>query len=115
MVTEDEARALALALPEASESAHFENVDFRIRNKIFASFPGVDTMGLRLTPEHQSVLVAEDPEVFRAPPNYWGRQGWTMVTLSKADPDQLADLLADAWRRLAPKKLIAAYDADQAG
>ncbi len=36
-MTADEFRKLALALPEATESAHMSHPDFRVRNKIFAT------------------------------------------------------------------------------
>jgi hypothetical protein len=35
-VTPTQPRQLALALPESEEKSHFEQPDFRVRNKIFA-------------------------------------------------------------------------------
>lgn len=112
MISEDEARQLALELPEAQASAHFENADVRVRNKIFASFPpGADAVMLRLDPREQAELLAEDPAVFSAPDNHWGRQGWTSARLDRIDPPVLAELLTEAWRRRAPKRLVTAFDA----
>ena len=49
-------------------------------------------------------------QTFRFAP-YVGRYGWTSVQLSTVDGDQLAEPVTEAWRRTAPKKLVAAYDA----
>ena len=57
MTTVEEATALALRLPGAEQKSHFGNVDFRVRNKVFASFPSPDQMTLRLDPEHARILV----------------------------------------------------------
>jgi hypothetical protein len=34
-----------------------------------------------------------------------------LVRLARVDPVQLAELLEDAWRLSAPKRVLAAYDA----
>jgi hypothetical protein len=111
MVSVDEAREIALSLPGAEQSSHFETVDFRVRNKIFCTLPGGGRMTVRMTPEEQAELMAESPQTFTAPPNQWGRQGWTFVHLAETDAEQLRELVTDAWRRLAPKKLLAEFDA----
>ncbi|MEA2270989.1 MAG: hypothetical protein QOC64_3599, partial [Solirubrobacteraceae bacterium] len=36
---------------------------------------------------------------------------YVLVRLERVDPVELAELLEDAWRIRAPKRLIAAYDA----
>jgi hypothetical protein len=110
MVTADEAREIALSLPGAEPNAHFDTSDFRVRNKIFCTLPDDDRMTIRMTPEDQSVLMAENPGTFSAPDNRWGQQGWTYVRLSGIDATELRELVTDAWRRLAPKKLAAELD-----
>ncbi|MFI7025874.1 MmcQ/YjbR family DNA-binding protein [Micromonospora sp. NPDC049900] len=116
MITEDEVRRIALGLPEAHASAHFDNADLRVRNKIFAAFPaGAGTVMLRLDPQEQAALLAEDPATFGAPDNHWGRQGWTSARLDRVDPGQLSELLTDAWRRRAPRRLVTAFDAARPG
>jgi hypothetical protein len=37
-----------------------------------------------------------------------------LVTVARVDRDELAELLLDAWRSSAPKRLVAAYDAGHA-
>jgi hypothetical protein len=43
---------------------------------------------------------------------YTGRYGWIRVTLDRIDADELGELLVEAWRRTAPKRLVTAYDKD---
>jgi hypothetical protein len=40
-----------------------------------------------------------------------GQHGWVAVRLDRVDPEELAELIDEAWRMTAPKRLIKAYDA----
>jgi hypothetical protein len=110
-MTADEARALALSLPGAEESSHFDTPDFRVRGKIFATLTEPHRMVVRIDPNDQAVLLAADPETFSPCPGAWGLKGWTIVQLASVDPEVLHDLLVDSWRRLVPRKVAAAFDA----
>lgn len=95
---------MALALPGVEQKEHFGNIDFRVRNKVFASFPAPDTMTLRLDPEHARLLVESEPETYAPHPGAWGQRGWIRITLSRIPPDELADLVHESWSRLGPKR-----------
>ncbi len=99
-------RALALALPEAVESAHMDHPDFRVRGKIFATLPadGASTC-LKVRPEDLEALVAADPKSYRP---VWGGR-WLAIDLAHVSRKALAALLADAWLLTAPKKLATAF------
>lgn len=100
---------MAATLPEVEEKSHFDVADFRVHDKIFATLPDESRVVLRLDPTEQAALLASSPDSFSAE-GHWGRQGWTIVRLDAVDPDELRELVTDAWRRRAPKKLVAAYD-----
>ena len=53
---------------------------------------------LKLTPNEQEFMVMLAPEAFAPVSGAWGRQGWTMVTLSAVERDELAAILEMAWR-----------------
>lgn len=111
MVTEDDARALALALPETAEGGHMGHPDFRVGGKIFAGFPRPGEMSVRLDAAEQEACVSAAPRTYAPAAGAWGRQGWTIVQLAGAEHDELHELVVEAWRWRAPRALVAAYDA----
>jgi len=108
-MTVAQVRKLALALPEAEEVDHHGRPSFRVRNKIFATLWEQDKRAvLKSAPEEQDVMTTNFPEAFTLGP--WSGQGWMFVELARVDKDLFEELLANAWRRVAPKKLAAQYD-----
>ena len=115
MVTAAQVRALALSFPEAEQSSHFDQPDFRVRGKIFATLDPDGKRGtLKLAPELQAMLLDARPEAFYAAAGYWGRQGWTNYHPAKVQVAELKGLMEEAWLRVAPKRLAAAHKAPTA-
>ena len=58
----------------------------------------------------RDAMVESDPETYG---EWWaaGRFGWTRVRLDRIEVDEARELVLEAWRLTAPKKLVAAYDA----
>jgi hypothetical protein len=104
-------RKLALALPEAVEQETWDTPTFRVRKRIFAMFgDGGRELWIKSTHDEQRALVQMAPETFSVPP-YVGPSGWVGVRIATVDRDELAELLTEAWRMTAPKRLVAAFDA----
>lgn len=59
----------------------------------------------------REALLQGDPETFFITPHYDGYPA-VLVRLDKVDPTEFAELLEDAWRTQAPKRLIAQYEED---
>ena len=105
-MTADDFRALALALPEATEGEHQGHPDFRVGDKVFASLGPRDEWGmLRLTPIQQAASIEAHPAVFSPFNGEWGRRGATMIRLDAATDAIVRPGLAAAWRNIAPKRL----------
>jgi hypothetical protein len=104
-------RRLALEFPETHEKLTWgDHPTFRVRDKIFAILSDDESsVRLKATKEAQSALVASDPETFFVPP-YVGRHGWVGVNLDRVDAGELDELLEEAWRLTAPKKMVRAFD-----
>ncbi len=100
-----------MALPEAEEILTWEtDITFRVRGKIFAiGGEGADRVSIKAGLETQSELIDLDPETF-ASSAYVGRFGWVTVDLGRVDPGLLPNLLREAWRRTAPKRLAATLE-----
>jgi hypothetical protein len=64
---------------------------------------------VKATRQEQAALVSAAPETFGIPA-YVGRHGWVSIQLATVDPAELRELIVEAWRQTAPKRLVAAYD-----
>lgn len=94
------------ALPGVTVRPARDGVSLRVRDKGFAYVYDDGTMLVKATREEQQALVADDPEAYAAS---WagGRFGWVAVTLAAADPGEVREIVTEAWRLTAPKKLAA--------
>ncbi|TQF74742.1 MmcQ/YjbR family DNA-binding protein [Rhodococcus spelaei] len=116
MPSEKFVRELMLALPEAEEvvvANWGDQPTFRVRNKMFGLVGhGAPTVCLKATRDDQAALIDENPDVFLVAP-FFGRWGWVDVVLDLVEPDLLAELVEEAWRLTAPKRVVAAYDRER--
>jgi hypothetical protein len=109
----DTVRRLALALPEAIEQETWGTPTFRIRKKIFVMFvEGGREVWVKSTHDEQRALVSMDPETFFTPP-YVGPSGWIGIRISTVDADEMRELVTEAWRLTAPKRLVATFDGSE--
>lgn len=99
MVKAEDAKAIALSLPETSEQPHFNRTAFTAKKKIFATLCFQDkTLNLRFTPETQFIFCPPGSDVILPIPNAWGRQGWTTIHLDKANKKLVTAALKEAYK-----------------
>jgi hypothetical protein len=104
MLSHDDVRRIALALPEAIEQDHHGRASFRVATKIFATLPDADHVNVMLEPD--DILLACQHESGACAPGYWGKKLSALtVDLRRIPAELLAELLRDAWARRAPKRL----------
>ena len=119
---------LLAALPGTEQGLLHDNPAVRVRGKLVAYLPN----NRRSRPDHaadheeflvvktdfaeRAALLAEDPETFFVtphyqdyPPHYQDYPG-VIVRLATVRPDQLRELLTEAWRLVAPKRLVRELD-----
>jgi hypothetical protein len=104
-------RALCLALPEVTEKVSHGEPTWFVR-KAFVSYTDRhhdDPLGFwcAAPPGVQQGLLAERPDRFFRPP-YVGGRGWLGVYLDvPVDWQEIAEIVTDAYREVAPRKLVA--------
>jgi hypothetical protein len=124
MPTFDDVRRLAMALPEATETVSRGHAQWRVKDKNFvwerplrrsdlealgAAAPDGPILGVRT--EHlmaKEAMLADDPEVFFTTPHFDGYPA-VLVRLDRIAPDDLTEVIVEAWLARAPEKLARAY------
>ena len=105
MVSLEQARKLALSLPEAVEQDHHGRPSFRIAGKIFATLWDDEQMNVML--DEGGILTAVEAHPESCDEVWWGKRlAAVRVNLRCADAELLAGLLSDAWESRAPKRLL---------
>lgn len=106
--------AAGCKLPEVEEGTWFRTPCLRVRKKSFCRMKeDGETLVMRVVDlEDKDALLRSDPEVFFTTPHYDG-YAYVLVRLERVDLVQLVELIEDAWRLSAPKRLLAAYDAER--
>jgi hypothetical protein len=95
-MTADDARRLALALPEAVEQDHHGRPSFRVARKIFATLWDEQHMNVML--DEGGILTAVQAHSDVCSEVWWGKRlAAVRVDLPQADEALLSDLLEDAW------------------
>ena len=109
MISLDDVRRTALALPEATEQDHHGMGSFRVRGKIFATVPDDTHIRVMVDEAEIRAVAAADPAACRE--LYWGaRLAAVEVDLGRVRGALLEELLSDAWARRAPRKLVDAFE-----
>jgi hypothetical protein len=113
VVTEADVRRIALSLPETTEKPSYGTPGFRVKDKLFAR---VREEGDALVVwcgdlAEKDALIASEPKKFFTTPHYDGHPT-VLVRFGAVDVDELEELLTESWRIRAPKRLVAAFDAD---
>ncbi len=106
MVTEDDVRRVALSLPATTEKPSYGTPGFRVKDKLFARVREegdvlvvwVEDLG------EKEALIGAQPETFFTTAHYDG-YAMVLVRFDAVEVDELTELLTDAWRIRAPKRL----------
>lgn len=108
MITVDEVRPIALALPRAYETIVRDRITFRVGRLVFLAFSRDETvMGVGFPKEERAAMVAAEPDKFMLPRQSDMRYNWIHVRLDAIDIDEVRELVIDAWRMCVPKSVSA--------
>jgi hypothetical protein len=116
-MTIDELRAFCMSLPGTHEketwgdAEHAGDVTFRVKDKIYViTGPEGGGASIRTSMDQQAELIDAFPDTFSSAP-YVGRFGWVNVKIEAVDKELLRGVVLGAWRRTAPKAVVAEFDA----
>ena len=116
--TLEKVRAYCLSYPETSEKEAWGGPTFRVKDKMFVMYmddhhgDGRLALWCNADAEARDTLVKADPRRFFVPP-YMGPRGWLGVHLDKRLAwKRVTEIIDGAYRRTAPKRVLASLDAD---
>jgi hypothetical protein len=99
------ARALALALPGATEAPHFDRLGFRTPRKMFATLKAeARDLNLMFDPDTRDLFCERAPHAFAPVLGGWGVRGATRCDLDAVDEPTLESALIAAHAMAAPKR-----------
>ena len=110
-VTLETVRQLALDLPEVEEGTSYGTPAFRVGGKILARFhQDGESLVLKVEYAAREVLIGTKPDTFYVTDHYacWPLM---LVRLSSVNLEELRQLLEEAWRGIAPKRALKAWEA----
>jgi len=104
---------VALSLPRTTEALVRGRVKFRVGRIVYLAFSRDETeLGFAFPKEWREALVDSEPAKFRLPEQSDLRYNWVVVRLAAIDAAELRELVVDAWSLVVPKRVAAAYLAD---
>ena len=116
MPTWEDVVEIGTRLPGVEVGTSFRTPALKVRGKGMCRLrTNPDALVLRVIDMgEREALLQGDPDAFFSTPHY---DGWpyVLVRLEKVDPVELAELLEDAWRVFAAKRVVKAWEAEQAG
>ena len=125
---QEDVRRIALALPDTVEGDGTFAFSVLVKGKPKgfvwawnervepkkARVPNPEVVAVRVIDEEdKQALLASDDRTFFTEPHYHGFPA-VLVRLPFIEPDELAELIEDGWRCLAPQALVEAYERGEA-
>jgi len=111
MATWDDVLAIAATLPGAEAGQSYGTPALKVRGKFMCRLrSNPDALVVRVIDmADREALLLGQPDVFFITPHYKEYPA-ILVRMEAVDPVQLRELVEDAWRLQAPKKLVAELD-----
>ena len=110
MVTIDDIRACAMALPRTEEHLIHDHVKFRVGKIVYASVsPDETIMGFGFPREERDALIAAETAKFCLPRLSDQRFHWVHARMAELGVSEMRELVTDAWRMVVPKRIAASH------
>ncbi len=112
MASFDDVRTAAKGLPEAEERPAYGTPSIRVgtAGRIAARLrEDGEQLAIVVTEADRLALPQSDPDVYSIPEHYTGSR-MIVVHLPSADPEEVRELVIEAWRLVAPKRAVRAFE-----
>jgi hypothetical protein len=106
VITVEDVRRVALALPRTTEHLIQDRIKFKVKQYVYCAFSHDETLiGFAFPKEEREALVAGEPDKFLMPPTGDLRYRWVLARMSALDVAEMTELVTDAWRMVVPKSV----------
>ena len=111
MASWDDVVAIGERLPEVAAGTWWGTPGLLVGNKGFCRMrANPDALVIKVADlDDKEALLRGDPDTYFTTPHYEGSPH-VLVRLEAIDQDELGDLIEDAWRLTAPRRLVAGYE-----
>ncbi|GIH77817.1 MmcQ/YjbR family DNA-binding protein [Planobispora longispora] len=110
----DRVRDIALELPEVEESVSWGTPSLKVRGRMFLRhYEDPEFTVVKVSREEREALAGERPEVFVVTPHY-ENYPYVLVRTAELAADELRELVTEAWRMSAPKRIVQSFEAGTA-
>jgi hypothetical protein len=111
MPTWDDVVALGRRLPGVESGTSYGTPALKVHGAFMCRLrTNPDALAIRVRDlGEREALLQSGRDAFFTTPHYDGHP-YVLVRLDRVDPAELAELVEDAWRIRAPKRVVAAYD-----
>ena len=109
-VSVDDVRAVASGLPRSYEVVVYGRLKFRVGQIVWLAFSRDQrVMGFSFPKELREALVESEPEKYVMPTGSDLRFNWVHARLTTLAPDELEELVEDAWATVVPQFVAREY------
>ena len=110
----EDVAAIGARFPGIEEGTSYGTPSLKVRGKFMCRLrTNPDALVMRVIDlADREALLKGRPDVYFSTRHYDGYPV-VLVDLDEVDPAELAELVEDAWRLQAPKRVVAAYDAER--
>lgn len=113
MVTVDQVRELALALPRTVQAVVRDQLKFKVGRIVYISIaPDEQSLGFAYPKHERAALIDARPATFFPPIRSEERFNWVQAWLPAIDPAELPELVVEAWCLAVPKRVASDYFAE---
>jgi hypothetical protein len=109
MATWATVKSIGKKLPEVEESTWFNTPSLKVRKRSFVRLKEKGVIVVLIDLDEKEALLQAEPDVFFTTSHYDGYPAF-LVRLANIARDELEEVLTESWRRVAPKRLVKAFD-----